>query len=79
MFDTDDVSIIFGINVTHDRGKGVITINQNDYTEHVAQRYGMEGCNPMYTPRVEPELSLNRPEETRLKSRSGATRRSLEP
>ena len=60
-----DMSRILGMNVTLDRKKGAITISEKDYTEDVVQRYGMEGCNPAYTPGVGPELSLNQPEEKR--------------
>ena len=53
-------SQILGMNFTRNFEKGAITISQKDYTEDVVQRYyGMEGCNPAYNPRVEPELSLN--------------------
>ena len=43
MSDMGDVSRILGMNVTRDREKGTITINQKDYTEDVVQRYGMKG------------------------------------
>ena len=61
-----DVSRILGMNVTRDREKGAITISQKDYTKNVVQRYGMEGCNPAYTPGVGPELSLDHMEEKPL-------------
>ena len=66
MSDTGDVSRILGMNVTRDREKGTVTINQKNYTEDVVQRYGMKGCNPAYTPGVGPKLSLNQPEEKLL-------------
>ena len=66
MSDMGAVSRILGMNVTRDHEKGTITINQKDYTENVVQRYGMKGCNPTYTPRVGPKLSLNQPEEKLL-------------
>ena len=52
MIDIGDVSRTLGMNVTRDREKGAITISHKDYTEHAVQRYGMEGCNPAYTPGV---------------------------
>ena len=64
--DMGDVSRILGMNVTRDREKETITINQKDYTQDVIQCYGMKGCNPAYTPGVGPELSLNQPEENLL-------------
>ena len=66
MSDTGDVSRILGMNVTRNREKGTITINQKYYTEDVVQRYGMKGCNPAYPPGVGPESSLNQPEEKLL-------------
>ena len=41
-------------------------MNQKDYTEDIVQRYGMRACNPAYTPRVRPELSLDQLEENLL-------------
>ena len=66
MSDIGDVSRILDMNVTRDREKGTITINQKNYTEDVVQRYGVKDCNPAYTPGVGPELSLNQPEEKLL-------------
>ena len=45
---------------------GTIPTSQKDYTEAAIQPYGMEGCNSVYTPEVEPELPLNQLEETLL-------------
>ena len=47
------------MSVTRDREKWTITISQKDYTEDVAQPFGMEGCNTAYHREVELELSLN--------------------
>ena len=66
MSDIGDVSRIVGMNVTRDREKGTTTVSQKDYTEDVVQGYGMEGCNPAYTPGVGPEMSLKQPEEKLL-------------
>ena len=52
-------SKILGMNVTRHHEKGAITISQKNYTEEVIHGYGIEGCNPAYTPGVGPELSLN--------------------
>ena len=66
------VSQILGMSVTRDHEYIVyvciyIYIYIYIYiTEDVVQRYGMEGCNPAYTPRVGPELSLNQPGEKLL-------------
>ena len=61
-----DVSRVLGMNVTRDREKETITINQKDYTEDIVQRYGMRDCNPAYSPGVEPTLFLDQPEENLL-------------
>ena len=66
MTDMIDVSRVLGINVTRDREEETITINQKDYKEDIVQRYGMRGCNSVYTPGVGPELSLDQPEENLL-------------
>ncbi|CAM9739192.1 unnamed protein product [Ascophyllum nodosum] len=66
MIDMGDVSRVLGMKVTRDREEWTITINQKDYTEDVAQRYGMRSCNPAYTPGVEPDLPLDQPEENLL-------------
>ena len=52
---------ILGKNVTRDHERGAIPISQKGYTEDVVQRYGMEDCNPAYTPGAGLELSLNQP------------------
>ena len=39
MSNAGDVSRVVGMNVTCDREKGVITINQENYRENVVQRY----------------------------------------
>ena len=61
-----DVSKILGINVTRDREKWDITIIQTNYTGDVVQRYGLEGCNPAYTPNVGSRIPLNQSENTLL-------------
>ena len=45
----------------------VYKINQKGYTEDIVQRYGMRGCNPVYTPGVVVEMSLDQREENLLK------------
>ena len=66
MTDMGDVSRSLGVNVTRDCDEGAITINQEDYTEDIVQRYGMRNCNPAYTAGVGPEPSLEQPEENLL-------------
>ena len=63
MTDMGNVSGLLGMNATRDREEETITINHEDDTEDIVQRYGMRGCNPAYTPGVGPELSLDQPEE----------------
>ena len=62
MKDMGDVPRVLGMNVTRDREEGIITINQKNYTENIVQRYEVRGCNPVYTPGVGPELSLDQPD-----------------
>ena len=66
MTDMSDVSRVLGLNVARDHEEGTITINQKYYTEDIVQRYGMRGCNPVYTPGVGPELTLDKSKENRL-------------
>ena len=54
------------MNVVYDREKGTITTHQREYTEDVIKHFGMKGCNSVYKSVVEPELSLNQPEEKLL-------------
>ena len=65
-----DVSRVLGMNVTFDREKGTITIDQKDHTEDVVERFGMKDCNPAFTPGAAPELSLNQPENDLLDEES---------
>ena len=53
MTDMGDVSRVLGMKITCGREEGTITINQNDYTEDIVQRYGIA------TPRTPQEGGLN--------------------
>ena len=66
MTDMVDVSRVLGMNVSRDREKETITIDQKDYTEDIVERFGMKDCNPAFTPGAEPDLSLNHPENNLL-------------
>ena len=66
MTDLGDVSRALGMNVTRDRKNGTITINLNDYTEGILQRYGLTKCRPLFTTGVGLELSLIQPEDKML-------------
>ena len=63
MTDMGDVSRVLGMNVTRDRKKRTITIDQKYYTEDIVERFGMKGCNPAFTPVAGPELSLEQREK----------------
>ena len=63
MTDMGDVSLVFGMEVTHDRTKGTVTITQKNYVKYLLERYGMGNCNPVHTPGVGKQLSLDQPEE----------------
>ena len=62
MIDMGDVSLVFGMEVTHDRTKGTVTITQENYVKSLLERFGMGNCNPAHTPGVGKELSLDQPE-----------------
>ena len=61
MTDLGDVSKVLGMNVTRDRENGAITIDQNDSTEEILERYGRTNCNLAFTPDVGPDISLDQP------------------
>lgn len=46
MTDMGEVSRGLGMNVTCDCERGTITIDQNNYTADVVERFGMEDFNP---------------------------------
>ena len=54
------------MNITRDRKRGTITIDQKDYTRGILERYGMTSCIPTLTPGVGSELSLNQTEDKLL-------------
>ena len=66
MTDMGDVSLVLGMRVTRDRKNGTLTINQDNYTKSILEKYGMGDCNPLSTPGAGAELSLNQPEEQLL-------------
>ena len=57
MSDAGDVSRVVGMNVTCNREKVVITINQENYREHVVQRYYGK-LQPRLHPRCRAETAL---------------------
>lgn len=64
-FDTihmEDVSIVLGIKVDHERKKWALIISQTHDTMSIVETYGMRECNPVYTAGVGPELSINQGE-----------------
>ena len=63
MTDMCDVSRVLGMNVSRDREKGTITIDQKGYEEDIVERFDMKDCSPAFTPGSRPELSLNQPEK----------------
>ena len=62
MTDMGDVSLVLGMVVTRDRGKGAVTITQDKYTETLLERDGKANCSSTYVPGVGKELSLDQPE-----------------
>ena len=59
MTNLGNVSKVLGTNVTRDRENGTITIDQEDYTEDILERYGITNCNVAFTPSVGPEISFD--------------------
>lgn len=53
-----DVSLVFGVKVTRDHEKGILTISQANYTEAVSEKLGMGACNVSNTPGAGPEVVL---------------------
>ena len=66
MTDMGKLSRVLVTNVSREREKGTITIDQKDYTEDIVEGFGMKDCNPAFTPGAGPELSLNQPETNLL-------------
>ena len=66
MTNLEDVSKVLGMNITRDREKGTITIDQKDCAEDNLERYGMTNGNIAVTPGVGPKISLDQPAERRL-------------
>jgi hypothetical protein len=50
MVDFGEVSMVLGINVTRDRRKGTLQLNQEKYAEDVLRRFNMEDCKPITIP-----------------------------
>ena len=64
--DLGDVSLVLGMQVTHDREKGTFNISQENYTKSILARFGMENCKPSSIPGTGSELSTEQPAETLL-------------
>lgn len=41
-----------GMNVTHDKRNGILTLDQSDYIKRLLSRFGMENCKAVATPMV---------------------------
>ena len=50
MKDLGQVAIMLGVEVRRDRPKRKLYISQQEYTEHVLSRFGMEQSKPVTTP-----------------------------
>lgn len=50
MTDLGEVHYCLGIQITCDRSKGIIEINQTKYIDDVLKRFNMEDCKPAVTP-----------------------------
>lgn len=77
MTDTGDVSRVLGMNITRNREKATIPIDQKYYTEDVVERFCMKDCNPAFTSGAGPKLSLNQPENILLGEESKRQNQSI--
>lgn len=50
MKDLGEVTSILGMNVTRDRKKGIISIDQSSYIAEILERFGMENSHPVSSP-----------------------------
>ena len=49
MSDMDDLSLVFGVQITRDREKNTLTISQEEYSKSILQRFGIANCKPVDT------------------------------
>ena len=61
-----DVSLVLRMGITRDRDKGAVTISQENHTKSLVKRYALVSVNPVCTPGVGIELSLDQPKERLL-------------
>ena len=66
MTDMGGVSLVLGMQVTHDRQNKTLTISQENCTKSILEKFGMANCKPASTPDYGPELSTKHPEDTLL-------------
>eukprot|EP00286_Rhodomonas_abbreviata_P014033 CAMPEP_0181339602 /NCGR_PEP_ID=MMETSP1101-20121128/29358_1 /TAXON_ID=46948 /ORGANISM="Rhodomonas abbreviata, Strain Caron Lab Isolate" /LENGTH=1796 /DNA_ID=CAMNT_0023450611 /DNA_START=148 /DNA_END=5539 /DNA_ORIENTATION=+ len=55
--DQGDLSWYLGVDINHNLGKGVTTLNQTQFIDTMLKRFNMDGCNPISTP-AEPNAHL---------------------
>ena len=59
MKDLGDVSLILGMQVSRDRLKGTLDINEGSYVNAILQRYGFVDSRSVNTPATGKSLDLN--------------------
>ena len=50
MHDLGEAKQLLGIEINHDRVKGIVTMSQRKYIETILKRFNMEDANPSNTP-----------------------------
>ena len=68
MTDVEEVSRIFGMEVTRDYGEGTLAITQTAYVDNILERFGMQDANAAHTLGYGPELSAKQPEDKLLRA-----------
>ena len=66
MTDMGNVSLVLGMQGTHDRQGKTLTISQENYTNSILERFGMADGKPSSTPGFGSALSTKQPEGTLL-------------
>ena len=66
MTDMGDVSLVLGMQVTHDHQNKTLTISEENYTKSILDTFSMANCKPTGTPGYGPELSTKQPGDTLL-------------
>lgn len=56
--DKGELKYFLGLEINHDRMKGIMTIKQTDYARKILERFGMSDCKPSNIP-IDPRFDCN--------------------